>query len=79
MSDYDFDDAARFICAAVQFGNDAWRKDPKVREHFRRAGALLLEAYPQVSHREWSRWLKKHFRITVSQAETYMALARPDP
>jgi hypothetical protein len=79
MADYDFTEAARFINEQLTSVKDAAQRDPKVLAHFRRVGALLIEAYPQLSYTEWPGWLKRHFNMTPKTAEQYMALARPDP
>lgn len=79
MADYDFVEAARIINKLLASADDAAQRDPDALEHFRHAGELLMEAYPQVSHAEWPGWLKRHFNITATTAERYMARARPDP
>jgi hypothetical protein len=78
MVEYDFEDAIRIIRDRLAGADTAAQHDPSVREHYRRAGALLIEAYPQLTYTEWPGWLKRHFGITVKEAERYMALARTD-
>jgi DUF3102 family protein len=45
-------------------------------EHFRRAGAMLVEAKDQVAHGSWSSWLSKNFELSQNTAIRYMRLAR---
>jgi hypothetical protein len=45
-------------------------------EHFRRAGAMLLEAKDQVRPGEWHRWLGRNFTLTIRTAAAHMQLAR---
>jgi len=41
-------------------------------EHYRRAGAMLVEAKENVPHGSWSRWLTKNFELSQTQAKRYM-------
>jgi len=43
--------------------------------HARVAGELLRQAKSQLSHGEWLPWLRKHCRLTVRTAQTYMRVA----
>jgi hypothetical protein len=45
-------------------------------EHYRLAGALLIEAQSQVPRGEWDRWLRGNFLLSRSSAFNYMRLAR---
>jgi hypothetical protein len=45
-------------------------------EHYRRAGALLIEAKSQLQHGEWRAWLKRNFVLSHETARRYMTLAR---
>src|SRR4029453_15369356 len=45
-------------------------------EHYRRAGALLIEAKSQLQHGEWRAWLKRNFVLSHETARRYMNLAR---
>jgi hypothetical protein len=45
-------------------------------EHYRRAGALLIEAKSQLQHGEWRAWLKRNFLLSHETARRYMTLAR---
>lgn len=58
------------IQSELQQGNDAGR------EHYRRAGEMLIEAKDQVSHGTWSMWLSKNFEMHATTARTYMRWAR---
>ena len=44
-------------------------------EHYRRAGALLLEAREQVAPFKWGKWLTKNFALSKHTAWRYMTLA----
>ena len=44
-------------------------------EHYRAAGALLLEAKGQVPHGHWGPWVRKHFTLSARTAQDYMRLA----
>lgn len=44
-------------------------------EHYRRVGAMLLEAREQVAAFKWGKWLSKNFELSKSTARNYMALA----
>jgi hypothetical protein len=50
--------------------------DSAGREHYRRAGDMLIEAKDQVTHGAWGRWLKKNFDLSDWSARTYMNWAR---
>jgi hypothetical protein len=54
----------------LQGGNSAGR------EHYRRAGEMLIEAKEQVGHGGWGRWLTKNFELSRSTAAVYMQWAR---
>jgi hypothetical protein len=45
-------------------------------EHFRRAGALLIEAKGQVRAGDWHQWLGRNFALSIRTAQTHMHLAR---
>jgi len=45
-------------------------------EHYRRAGELLLEAKAQLTHGEWSGWLKRHFTMSSATAHRYIKLVQ---
>jgi hypothetical protein len=45
-------------------------------EHYRRAGALLIEAKSQLQHGEWRAWLKRNFVLSHETARRYMTLAQ---
>jgi hypothetical protein len=57
------------IQGELQRGNTAGR------EHYRRAGEMLIEAKEQAG-RGWSRWLSKNFEMHATTARTYMQWAR---
>jgi hypothetical protein len=57
------------IQGELQEGNTAGR------EHYRRAGEMLLEAKEQVAYGGWGKWLKKNFDLSHSTARVYMRLA----
>jgi hypothetical protein len=44
-------------------------------EHYRRAGAMLLEAKSQIAHGEWTGWITRNFHLGARQARRYMELA----
>jgi len=44
-------------------------------EFYRRAGEMLLEAKEQLTHGEWTPWLKRNFTLCPRTARDYMALA----
>jgi hypothetical protein len=44
-------------------------------EHYRRAGALLVEAKEQVPRGEWLNWITHNFRLSQQTANLYMKLA----
>jgi hypothetical protein len=50
--------------------------DTAGRDHYRRAGEMLIEAKDQVGHGGWGRWLSKNFELSQSTAGVYMRLAR---
>jgi hypothetical protein len=50
--------------------------DSAGREHYRRAGEMLIEAKDQVAYGAWGRWLKKNFDMTQWTAGRYMRWAR---
>jgi hypothetical protein len=52
--------------------------DTAGREHYRRAGEMLIEAKDsgQVAHGSWSRWLTKNFDLSQRTAQIYMQWAR---
>lgn len=50
--------------------------DTAGRDHYRRAGNMLIEAKDQVAYGGWSRWLSKNFELSMRQAQEYMRLAR---
>ena len=58
------------IQSELQQGNSAGR------EHYRRAGEMLIEAKDQVAHGGWSRWLAKYFDLSMRTAQDYMRWAR---
>lgn len=58
------------IQGELQQGNSAGR------EHYHRAGEMLIEAKEQVSHGHWGTWLSKNFDLHVSTARVYMRWAR---
>jgi hypothetical protein len=58
------------IQGELQQGNDAGR------EHYRRAGEMLIEAKDQVGHGGWGRWLTKNFALSSVTAGAYMRWAR---
>ncbi|SRR6266436_3503908 len=58
------------IQGELQLGNDAGR------EHYRRAGEMLIEAKDQVGSGGWGRWLSKNFDMHADTARRYMRWAR---
>lgn len=58
------------IQGELQQGNDAGR------EHYRRAGEMLIEAKEQVARGGWGRWLIKSFDLNERTAQRYMQWAR---
>jgi len=50
--------------------------DSAGREHYRRAGDMLIEAKELVGYGNWSRWLTKNFDLSERQARRYMHYAR---
>jgi hypothetical protein len=58
------------IQGELQQGNDAGR------EHYRRAGEMLIEAKDQVGYGGWGTWLSKNFELSRSTAAAYMQWAR---
>lgn len=58
------------IQAELQMGNNAGR------EHYRRAGQMLIEAKEQVSRGGWGIWLSKNFELHAKTASVYMRWAR---
>jgi len=58
------------IQGELQMGNTAGR------EHYRRAGEMLIEAKDQVAHGRWGSWLSKNFDLSQSTARRYMQWAR---
>src|SRR5262245_8017705 len=56
----------------VDRGNEAARQAG--REHYRRAGEMLLEARAQVEHGQWGPWLTQHFALSARTAAAYMQL-----
>jgi len=50
--------------------------DSAGREHYRRAGEMLIEAKEQVARGTWGRWLSKNFDLSDRTAQVYMQLAR---
>jgi hypothetical protein len=46
------------------------------REHYSRAGQMLLEAKDQVGHGGWGRWLTKNFDLTQRTAQQYIRWAK---
>jgi hypothetical protein len=58
------------IQSELQEGNDAGR------EHYLRAGQMLIEAKDLVGYGGWGRWLKKNFDLSDRTASTYMRWAR---
>jgi hypothetical protein len=49
--------------------------DTVAREHYRRAGELLLEARDQVAAFKWGAWLSKNFALSRVTAWRYMKMA----
>jgi hypothetical protein len=45
-------------------------------EHYRRAGAMLLEAKAQVPYGQWQAWLDDNFALSIKTAQAWMKLAR---
>ena len=58
------------IQGELQQGNTAGR------EHYRKAGEMLIEAKDQVGHGGWGRWLTKNFDLSAHTASNYMRWAR---
>jgi hypothetical protein len=52
------------------------RGDRAGREHYCRAGEMLLEARRQVEPGHWTAWVKDHCAISPRTADAYMQLAR---
>jgi Protein of unknown function (DUF3102) len=50
--------------------------DTAGRDHYRRAGEMLLEAKDQVGYGAWGRWLTKNFELNHGTANRYMRWAR---
>jgi hypothetical protein len=50
--------------------------DSAGRDHYRRAGDMLIEAKDQVAYGGWGRWLSKNFDLSDKTARTYMQWAR---
>ena len=44
-------------------------------DHYRSAGALLIEAKEHVQQGEWQAWLKRNFHLSSATARDYMKLA----
>lgn len=57
------------IQSELQLGNSAGR------EHYRRAGEMLMEAKTQVAYGGWGKWLSKNFELSRSTAAVYMQYA----
>jgi hypothetical protein len=68
----DLEQLARGIQQNFKLGEEA------ETAHYRSLGELLLEAWPQVSERDWSKWLKRHFGLNQDTAYRYMRLAMTD-
>jgi Protein of unknown function (DUF3102) len=60
------------IQGELQQGNTAGR------EHYTRAGLMLIEAKAQVARGGWGRWLTKNFDLAQRTAQEYMAWAREE-
>jgi hypothetical protein len=58
------------IQSELQQGNSSGR------EHYRRAGQMLIEAKDQVGRGSWTPWLTKNFDLSERQAQVYMRWAR---
>ena len=58
------------IQSELQQGNTAGR------EHYLRAGQMLLEAREQLTHGSWGAWLTKNFDLSTRTASDYMRWAR---
>jgi hypothetical protein len=58
------------IQSELQQGNTAGR------EHFIRAGEMLIEAQDQVGRGRWTQWLKQNFELSRTTAYDYMNWAR---
>jgi hypothetical protein len=43
--------------------------------YYRAAGEKLIEAKGQLNHGQWGSWLKRNFKRSIRQAQSYMALA----
>jgi len=50
--------------------------DSAGREHYRRAGEMLIEAKDQVPYGGWGSWLTKNFDLSSRTANAYMQWAR---
>jgi hypothetical protein len=50
--------------------------DSAGREHYRRAGEMLIEAKDQVAHGRWGSWLTDKFDLSSRTAQIYMQWAR---
>jgi hypothetical protein len=50
--------------------------DSAGHEHYRRAGEMLLEARPLVSHGNWGKWLTQNFTLSRNTAHVYMSWAK---
>jgi DUF3102 family protein len=58
------------IQSELQMANDAGR------DHYRRAGEMLIEAKELISYGQWGRWLSKNFDLSARTAQVYMQWAR---
>jgi hypothetical protein len=58
------------IQGELQMGNNAGR------EHYRRAGEMLIEAKDLLAHGAWGKWLAKNFDLSAKTATVYMRWAR---
>lgn len=58
------------IQGELQMGNNAGR------EHYRRAGEMLIEAKDQLARGAWGKWLSKNFELHADTARLYMRWAR---
>lgn len=58
------------IQSELQKGNSAGR------EHYVKAGEMLIEAKDQVGHGRWGAWLSKNFDLHATTAREYMRYAR---
>jgi hypothetical protein len=50
-----------------------------ILDHASNAGDLLMTAQRRVGYGRWGTWLNEHCRLSVRQANNYMALARSRP